>query len=108
MRIAVHREIPEDAGLRSQWNALVDTMERPEVFYTYEWAVAVQRAYHSTMVPLLVLAYDDDALVGVLVLSPLTLIRREHSSSRIRRRTIATSFPTRRIDNAWWTPSSQS
>ncbi len=69
MRIVIHREIPEDAELRSQWNALVEEMERPEVFYTYEWAVAVQRAYHSTMVPLLVLAYDDDALVGVVSLA---------------------------------------
>jgi CelD/BcsL family acetyltransferase involved in cellulose biosynthesis len=69
LRIAIHREIPEDARLRGQWNALVEEMESPEVFYTYEWALAVQRAYRSTMVPLLVLLYDDDFLVGVASLA---------------------------------------
>ena len=69
MRIVVHREIPEDDRLRGQWNALVQEMERPEVFYTYEWALAVHRAYRVTMVPLLVLAYEGDALTGIASLA---------------------------------------
>ncbi len=40
-------------------------MERPEVFYTYEWAKAVQRAYGASLRPFLVLAYESQALVGV-------------------------------------------
>ncbi len=44
-------------------------MARPEVFYTYEWAQAVQRAYRTSLHPLLVLAYENDALVGVASLA---------------------------------------
>jgi CelD/BcsL family acetyltransferase involved in cellulose biosynthesis len=40
-------------------------MERPEVFYTYEWALAVQTAYHASLKPLLFLGYEGEALVGV-------------------------------------------
>jgi len=69
LRIVALREIPDDRLLRDQWDALVDRMERPEVFYTYEWALAVQRAYGSIARPLLLLRYDDAALVGVAALA---------------------------------------
>ena len=70
LRLVVLKEIPEDAELRRQWNALVDRVERPQVFYTYEWSLAVQRAYSSTLHPLLILAYDDaDSLYGVAALA---------------------------------------
>lgn len=65
----LHREIPEDPRLQGQWNSLLEQMESPEVFYTYQWAWAVQRAYGSTLVPFLVLAYEADALVGVAALA---------------------------------------
>lgn len=64
------REIPEDETLRRQWNALVDRVEQPQVFYTYEWAMAVYRAYHATLHPLLFLAYDEaGALRGLAALA---------------------------------------
>ncbi len=44
-------------------------MERPEVFYTCEWALSMQRAYASSLNPLLVLQYDGDLLVGVASLA---------------------------------------
>lgn len=69
MRIVVHREIPEDVKLGSAWNALVQQMERPEVFYTYEWALAVYRAYHASLTPLLMLVYEEDSLIGVASLA---------------------------------------
>ena len=70
MQLILHREIPEDDGaLRRQWNELVFQMESPEVFYTYEWALAVQRAYSSSMLPLMMLAYERDSLVGVAALA---------------------------------------
>jgi CelD/BcsL family acetyltransferase involved in cellulose biosynthesis len=69
LRIVLHREIPEDPQLESQWNALVYQMERPEVFYTYQWATAVQCAYRSSLVPFLVLTYEADTLVGVVALA---------------------------------------
>jgi CelD/BcsL family acetyltransferase involved in cellulose biosynthesis len=70
LRLVVLREIPEDPQLRQQWNALVETMDQPQVFYTYEWALAVQRAYHATLRPLIFLAYDEQAsLSGVAALA---------------------------------------
>jgi CelD/BcsL family acetyltransferase involved in cellulose biosynthesis len=70
LRIVVLREVPEDEKLRQQWDALVDRITRPEVFYTYEWALAVQRAYAETLHPLLVWAYDEtESLCGVAALA---------------------------------------
>jgi CelD/BcsL family acetyltransferase involved in cellulose biosynthesis len=69
MRLVVHREIPECELLRRQWNDLVTQMEPPEVFYTYEWASAVHHAYSASITPLLMLAYEEDALVGVVALA---------------------------------------
>lgn len=69
MQIVVHREIPDDPELRNQWNRLIDQMESPEVFYTYEWARAVQSAYGSVLVPFLILAYEGESLVGVASLA---------------------------------------
>ena len=69
MRLVLHREIPDDDGLARQWNELVQQMECPEVFYTYEWAQAVSRAHHASMRPLLMLAYEQDSLVGVAALA---------------------------------------
>jgi CelD/BcsL family acetyltransferase involved in cellulose biosynthesis len=66
----VLREIPEDAELCSQWDALVNRVDQPQVFFTYEWAVAVQRAYREKLHPLVILAYDDAGpLAGVAALA---------------------------------------
>ena len=77
MRIEVREEIPEDSELRRAWNDLAMRMERPEVFYTYEWAIAVQRAYGQTLRPLLFLGYEGEFLVGLVALV------RETSESRL-------------------------
>jgi len=65
----VHREIPDDHQLRDLWNGLVFQMEHPEVFYTYQWALAVERAYRSTVQTLLALAYEGESLIGVAALA---------------------------------------
>ena len=44
-------------------------MELPKVFYTCEWALAVQSAYEASLKPLLFLGYEGDDLVGVACLS---------------------------------------
>jgi CelD/BcsL family acetyltransferase involved in cellulose biosynthesis len=69
LRIVLHREIPENPTLLRQWDDLALQMERPEVFYTSEWALAVQAAYQSSLKPLLVLGYEGDKLVGVASLA---------------------------------------
>jgi CelD/BcsL family acetyltransferase involved in cellulose biosynthesis len=71
----VHREIPEEQQLRDQWDGLVFRMEHPEVFYTHEWALAVDRAYRSAMKPLLLLARDGETLIGVAALATDTAER---------------------------------
>ncbi len=70
MRLVVLEEIPEDPELRSAWNRLALSVERPEVFYTFEWSMAVQRAYGATRHPLVFLAYDEmGCLCGVVALA---------------------------------------
>ncbi|MGO9088653.1 MAG: GNAT family N-acetyltransferase [Candidatus Sulfotelmatobacter sp.] len=73
MRLVLLKEIPEDANLRQQWDALVERMDQPQVFYTWEWARAVERSYYSTLRPLLFLAYDEqESLCGVAALAANT------------------------------------
>lgn len=69
MRIVVLRTIPDDLSLLRRWDDLVLQMERPEVFYTSEWALAVQSAYQASLKPLLFLGYDYDDLMGVACLA---------------------------------------
>jgi CelD/BcsL family acetyltransferase involved in cellulose biosynthesis len=69
LRLVLLKEIPEDANLRQQWNVLVGRVEKPQVFYTYEWSLAVQKAYLARLQTLLFLAYDEgDFLCGVTAL----------------------------------------
>jgi CelD/BcsL family acetyltransferase involved in cellulose biosynthesis len=69
LRFILHSEIPEDAVLGRQWNELVLQMGQPEVFHTYEWALAVSRAYRQSITPLLVLAHDGGRLLGLAALA---------------------------------------
>jgi len=70
LRLVVLREIPDDAILRQQWNALVERIDQPQVFYTWEWAFAVQRAYAASLSPLLFLASDEQqSLRGIVALA---------------------------------------
>jgi CelD/BcsL family acetyltransferase involved in cellulose biosynthesis len=69
LRIVVSREIHEDYELQRQWNALASQMEPPEVFYTYEWARAIQAAYRASVRPLLLMAYAGTDLVGIASLA---------------------------------------
>lgn len=69
LRIVVHREIPDDPKMRHQWNEVVLQVEHPEVFYTCEWAFAVQFAYRASLKPLLLLGYEGEDVVGVASLA---------------------------------------
>ena len=69
MRVTVLNEIPEDAVLSRNWNRLVERMERPEVFFTYQWALAASRAFRTTLSPLLFLMHEDGELCGVATLA---------------------------------------
>jgi CelD/BcsL family acetyltransferase involved in cellulose biosynthesis len=67
------REIPEDSSFLQRWNNLVLQMERPEVFYRCEWALAIQAAFRSAFKPppkpWLFLGREGDELVGVASLT---------------------------------------
>jgi CelD/BcsL family acetyltransferase involved in cellulose biosynthesis len=69
LRIVVHKEVPEDPELGRQWNDLALQMERPEVFYTRQWALAVQAAYQVALKPRLFLGYNGSSLIGVASLA---------------------------------------
>jgi CelD/BcsL family acetyltransferase involved in cellulose biosynthesis len=69
LRIELHRSVPDELGLREAWNTLVDRMERPEVFYTYEWARAVVHAYADSLRPWLLLVHEGTELLGVAALA---------------------------------------
>jgi hypothetical protein len=69
MHVTVLREIPEDPELCAAWNSLVLRMEHPEVFFTYEWALAASRAFRESLHPMLFLMHESDQLAGVAVLA---------------------------------------
>ncbi|MGH9537893.1 MAG: GNAT family N-acetyltransferase [Terriglobales bacterium] len=69
LRLLVLDEIPEDAEFRQSWNELAQLTEQPQVFYTCEWAIAVQYAYAGSLKPLIFLAYDGDSLTGAVALA---------------------------------------
>jgi CelD/BcsL family acetyltransferase involved in cellulose biosynthesis len=70
LRIAVLEKIPEDPKLQNQWNELVLRSPDSQVFYTYDWSLAVQRAYSATVHPLVFLGYDEaDSLCSVVSLA---------------------------------------
>lgn len=67
MRLEIHRSIPEQ--LRRAWNTLAEGMRCPEVFYTWEWAKAIEAAYAKTLPPWLALGWEGEELVGVASLT---------------------------------------
>jgi len=70
VRLVLLQEIPEDGEFSEQWNALARSIPQTQVFYTHEWALAVHRAYHRTLHPLLYLAYDEaESLCGLVALA---------------------------------------
>ena len=69
LKFTVLRQIENDAHLCREWNELVLRTQDPQVFYTYEWAAAVQRAYSASLEPLLILAHEQAALVGIAALA---------------------------------------
>ena len=69
MNVKVLKEIPEDPDLSEAWNTLVLAMENPEVFFTYQWALAASRGFEGQLSTLLFLMYDLDQLVGIAALA---------------------------------------
>src|SRR5438105_13311413 len=60
---------PPSEELRERWDSLAFQMEKPEVFYTWEWAVAAARAYGHNLRPWIATGYEGDELVAVVELA---------------------------------------
>ena len=71
-RLEVFRTVPADAEFRQQWNALAQSMEHPEVFYTWEWAAAVSRSFAEVR-PLILAMFRDNSLAGIVALEERNL-----------------------------------
>jgi CelD/BcsL family acetyltransferase involved in cellulose biosynthesis len=69
VKITVLETIPEDPEIILAWNKLVFRMERPEVFFTHQWALAANRAFSDALCPLIFLAYESGQLVGVAAMA---------------------------------------
>jgi CelD/BcsL family acetyltransferase involved in cellulose biosynthesis len=67
--VIVLEKIPEDSEIILAWNNLVFRMERPEVFFTHQWALAASRAFSDSLCPLTFLVYDSGQLSGVASLA---------------------------------------
>ncbi len=65
VRVTVLKTIPEDPEICAAWNRLVLGMENSEVFFTYQWALAVSRSFRGNQCPRLFLVHDSGQLVGV-------------------------------------------
>lgn len=59
----------QNERLRNEWDQLVLQMEVPQVFFTAEWALAVERAFHSSLEPWIFVFRRDDVLIGVAALA---------------------------------------
>ena len=68
VRTTVLKEIPDDPVFRKEWNDLVGRMERPEVFFTHQWALAASRAFRAAF-PLLFLMHEGEELRGIAALA---------------------------------------
>jgi CelD/BcsL family acetyltransferase involved in cellulose biosynthesis len=69
VHVTVLKEIPEDPNLSEAWNTLVLAMDHPEVFFTYQWALAASRGFQGHLSTLLFLMHDSEQLTGVVALA---------------------------------------
>lgn len=65
MNVEVFREVPSRQEIVASWNDLARQMEEPEVFYTWEWAIASASAFAEMKTPLVVLVYRESDLIGI-------------------------------------------
>jgi CelD/BcsL family acetyltransferase involved in cellulose biosynthesis len=69
VKVTVLEEIPEDPESILAWNNLVFQMERPEVFFTHQWALAASRAFSDSLCPLTFLVHESGRLTGVAAMA---------------------------------------
>jgi CelD/BcsL family acetyltransferase involved in cellulose biosynthesis len=68
VRVVRFNAMPQDLDIRRQWDEMVQAMECPEIFYTWEWSEALWRAYGASLQLMLLAAFRGQTLVGVVAL----------------------------------------
>src|ERR1700674_5423246 len=69
VKVTVLEKIPEGPEIIVAWNNLVFRMERPEVFFTHQWALAASRAFSDSLCPLTFLVHESGRLAGVAAMA---------------------------------------
>jgi CelD/BcsL family acetyltransferase involved in cellulose biosynthesis len=69
VKVTVLEKIPEDPEITFDWNNLVFRMERPEIFFTHQWALAASRAFSESLCPLTFLVHESGQLRGVAAMA---------------------------------------
>jgi CelD/BcsL family acetyltransferase involved in cellulose biosynthesis len=69
VKVTVLENIPEDPEIILAWNNLVFRMERPEVFFSHQWALAASRAFSDSLCPLTFLVHESGRLAGVAAMA---------------------------------------
>ena len=69
VKVTVLETIPEDPEITVEWNNLVFGMERPEVFFTHQWALAASGSFSDSLRPLTFLVHESGQLRGVAALA---------------------------------------
>lgn len=69
MKVIVLEAVPEDPQMLVAWNDLVFRMERPEVFFTHQWALAASRAFSASLSPKIFLIYETSRLAGIAAMA---------------------------------------
>jgi len=69
VRVIVLEAVPEDEEILVAWNDLVFRMERPEVFFTHQWALAASRTFAASLSPKIFLMYESGQLAGIAAMA---------------------------------------
>lgn len=69
MKATILDAVPVTPEIIDAWNGLVFKMERPEVFFTHQWALAASRAFSDSLRTLTFLVYESNRLEGVAAMA---------------------------------------
>ena len=69
MQCTLIQSIEGNETLRREWNQLVLRMEFPQVFFTWEWALAAQRAFYPAVQPWVFVFRGADEILGIAAMA---------------------------------------
>lgn len=69
VQVTILKSIEGENVLREEWGRLVFQMEVPQVFFTYEWALAAERAFAPLVKPRIVVVKAGDRTIGIAALA---------------------------------------